>query len=94
MSAFALISSALPPKADVAAVGRESPKLTHSGNCLVLGLHPDCLTLSGVGLPLGYETLGFGDLFTVLSAVGLATDMLTHSAGRLAESGVKWGGQI
>ncbi len=26
------ISSALPPEADVAAVGRESPKLTHSGN--------------------------------------------------------------
>ncbi len=35
---------------------------THSGHCLVLGLRPDCLTLSGVGLPLGHEALGFGEL--------------------------------
>ncbi len=32
VSAFALITSALPLKADVAAVGRESPKLTHNGH--------------------------------------------------------------
>ncbi len=31
MSAFASLASALPLKADVAAVGRESPKLTQSG---------------------------------------------------------------
>ncbi len=32
MSVIVPISSALPPKADVAAVGRESPKLTLSGH--------------------------------------------------------------
>jgi hypothetical protein len=32
MSAFTPISSALPLKADVAAVGRESPKMTQSGS--------------------------------------------------------------
>ena len=32
MSAFVLISSALPLKADVAAVGRESPLLTQLGS--------------------------------------------------------------
>ncbi len=31
-SAFALITPAYHPEADVAAVGRESPKLTHSGS--------------------------------------------------------------
>ncbi len=34
-SAFALITSALPLKADMAAVGRESPKLTLSGHLRV-----------------------------------------------------------
>ena len=33
MSVIALITSALPLKADVAAVGCESPKLTHLGHC-------------------------------------------------------------
>ena len=33
MSAFASLASALPLKADVAAVGRESPLLTHLGHC-------------------------------------------------------------
>ncbi len=37
MSVIVPNSSALPLKADVAAVGRESPKLTHSG-------HPFCRT--------------------------------------------------
>ncbi len=38
MSAFALITSASPLKADVAAVGRESPKLTLSGHKLEIPL--------------------------------------------------------
>ncbi len=38
MSAFVPISSALPLKADVAAVGRESPKLTQRRHSSLLGL--------------------------------------------------------
>ena len=54
--------SALPPRADINGYGAGCPLLTHSGHCLVFGLRPDCLTLSRVGLPLGDDTFGFGDL--------------------------------
>ncbi len=43
-----------------------------------------------VGRPVSLSLM----MHRALDLLGLATEMLTHSAGRLAESGVKWGGQF